>query len=257
MPHVVARSEPDLYWGQGVVHATDRGLQMLLMRILGQGRVSELLRSDDSALSLDTFFRRMNWAAHTARQIEALTADNRECLEAYCEGVNSVLARRRPWELRLFGYRPEPWRVDDIVMLFRVVSYVSLQSSQAQMERLLVEMVQAGIEEEKLHELFPGILAGLDVELLKKVTLRERVVPAEVFWQSIIPRPTASNNWVLSGKKTASGKPLLANDPHLEGNRLPNVWCEVALHIGDRFMMGGSMPGGPGVMLGRDRKSVV
>ncbi|MCL4193602.1 MAG: penicillin acylase family protein [Thermoguttaceae bacterium] len=252
VPHVVARSEPDLYWGQGVVHATDRGLQMLLMRILGQGRVSEVLRSDDSALSLDTFFRRMNWAAHTARQIEALNADSRECLDAYCEGVNSVLARRRPWELRLFGYRPETWRVDDIVMLFRVISYVSLQSSQAQMERLLVEMVQAGIEEERLHELFPGILAGLDVELLKKVTLRERVVPADVLWQTIIPRPTASNNWVLSGKKTVSGKPLLANDPHLEGNRLPNVWCEVALHIGDRFMMGGSMPGGPGVMLGRN-----
>ena len=62
----------------------------------------------------------------------------------------------------------------------------------------------------------------------------------------------ASNNWVVAGSKTASGKPILANDPHLEVNRLPNVWCEMVLQCGDRWMMGGTMPGLPGVLVGRN-----
>ncbi len=61
VPHIEARDEPDLYWGQGYVHARDRGLQMLLMRILVQGRASELLDSSDATLQIDQFFRRMNW----------------------------------------------------------------------------------------------------------------------------------------------------------------------------------------------------
>jgi len=252
VPHVEAQSESDLYWGHGVVHATDRAMQMLLMRILGQGRMSEFLDSGDAALRVDLFFRRMNWSADAAAQLDLLTPQAAGHLASYCEGVNSVLARKVPWEFRLLRYRPEPWRPEDTIMFSRLVGYLALQQSQAEMERLLVEMVQAGVAREKLEELFPGLLDGLDEELLKKVQLGQRVVPQDTPWGAALPAWTASNNWVISGKKTASGKPILASDPHLEGNRLPNIWCEIALHLGDRYAIGASIPGGPGIFIGRN-----
>jgi penicillin amidase len=251
VPHVEARNEDDLYWGQGVVHATDRGMQMLLMRVLGQGRVSELLDASDASGRADLFFRRMNWGGDTESEVDKLDPKTRAHLEHYCEGANSVFGRKYPWEFKIVGYRPEPWRPEDTMMLTRLIGYVTLQQSQAEMERLLVEMVQTGAARDQLEELFPGLLGELDIELVKKVQVNERVVPAGIPGQLGAPPMMASNNWVLSGARTASGKPILANDPHLEGNRLPNVWCEIALHIGSRFAIGGSMPGGPGIVIGR------
>ena len=116
-----------------------------------------------------------------------------------------------------------------------------------------MEMIQAGVSQAHLEELFPGHLGGLDMDLLKKVSLQERIVPPDVLWQTAAPRMMASNNWVISGAKTASGKPILSNDPHLEINRLPNIWCEIVLKIKDQFTMGASMPGFPGILTGRTR----
>ncbi|MHC4404931.1 MAG: penicillin acylase family protein, partial [Planctomycetota bacterium] len=251
VPHVEARREVDVYWGQGVVHATDRGLQMLLTRITAQGRTSELLKATDEALAVDTFFRRMNWCGEAQPPPNVLGESARARLEAYCDGVNSVLSRKTPWELKLFGYRAEPWRIEDAVTLSRLIGYVSLAQSQGEMERLLVEMVQSGVELRKLEELFPGSLDDLDVSLLEKVAVEHRIVPPEVAWGTALPRMTASNAWVVSGERTASGSPIVANDPHLEGNRLPAVWCEIALHADGRYLVGGSMPGAPGILLGR------
>jgi len=251
IPHVEAQDESGLYWGQGYVHARDRGLQMLMMRILVQGRASEYLDSSDATLDIDRFFRRMNWGGDMEPGVAALTSEAREHWRHYCDGVNHAFAKKYPWELKLLGYRPEPWCIEDSIAVSRAVGYLTLSQSQAEMERLVVEMVQAGIPRNKLDELFPGLLGGLDVELVESVRLHNRVVPPEVKWGVALPRMMASNNWVVSGKKTASGKPILANDPHLEGNRLPNVWCEVVLQVGGRYVMGGSMPGAAGVLVGR------
>ena len=253
VPHVEAASEEGLCWGMGRAHATDRGLQMLLMRILGQGRVSEILDGSDASLEIDRFFRRMNWAGNTDRQKARLSGRAGDLCRAYCDGANEVFSRRPPWELRLLGYRPEPWCVDDILMLSRMIGYLTMAQSQGEAERLLVEMVQAGVSRAKLDELFPGILGGLDMELLRKVRLGRRIVPPHLLWASAAPRPTASNNWTVAGSRTASGRPLLSNDPHLEVNRLPAVWCEIALRVGEQYAIGGSMPGAPGVFSGRTR----
>ncbi len=250
--HVEAAVEADLYWGQGFAHATDRGLQILLMRVLGQGRVSELLNSSDDSLEIDLFFRRMNWSAESQPPLAVPAEDAKIGLQHYCDGVNAALSKKYPWEFRLLGYRPEPWRPGDSITVARMIGYLTLQQSQAEMERLLVEMVQAGVCQEKLEELFSGLLRDLDVELLRKVELPKRIVPASILWGTAAPRMLASNNWVASGRKTAAGKPILANDVHLEGNRLPSIWYEIALCTEDRYLMGGSMPGVPGILTGRN-----
>ena len=207
--------------------------------------------SADEMLVVDTFFRRMNWRGGAQDLIDALRSDDRRNLEAYCDGINLGLQRKSPWEFRLLGYHPEHWQPEDTILMARMVGYLTLAQSQTEVERLCVEMAQAGVPLDKLEELFPGNLEGLDVDLLKQVTLGERIVPPEVLWSIAAPRMMASNNWVVSGRKTASGKPILANDPHLEVNRLPNVWCELVLTGGGRTLMGGSMPGLPGLLVGR------
>ncbi len=251
VPHIEAEDLNGLYMGQGYVHARDRGLQMLLMRILGKGRASELLDSGDDTLSIDIFFRRMNWRGNTETELEKLSPEITGYLESYCKGVNTALREKYPWEFKLLKYTPEPWVPDDSIMITRMIGYLTLAQSQAEIERLFVEMVQAGITEQKLIELFPGILGGLDLELLKKVELGERIVAPSVLWNTAVPRMMASNNWVISGSRTSSGKPILANDPHLEVNRLPNIWSEIVMRSGKKYIMGGTMPGFPGVLTGR------
>ncbi|MCB1191582.1 MAG: penicillin acylase family protein [Leptospiraceae bacterium] len=251
IPHIEAQNLPDLYWGMGHIHGTDRGMQILMMRILGQGRLSEQLDSSESSLEIDKFFRKMNWHNNIEEHIHKLTDFEKMIMDSYCEGVNEVFENKIPWELKLLGYKHESWQIRDVFIITRMVAYLTLTQSQEEIERLFVEMVQNNIPEDKLKELFPGILNELDIELLKKVHLPETIVPANL-WNLALPRMSASNNWVISGAKTKSGKPILANDPHLEVNRLPNVWCEVAGVVQDKFIMGVSMPGTPAFIIGRN-----
>lgn len=249
--HVRASTEADLYRGLGDCHARDRGLQMLLVRILGQGRACERLRDSDEMLGLDRFFRRLHFDGGAATEVERLAERPRRIAQAYCDGANAVFARRLPWELRLLGYRFEPWTIRDSILMARLTGYVALAQSQGQMERLLVEMVQAGVSRPHLEALFPGLLGALDIDLVKRVKLGERIVAPQVRWDLAVPRAIASNNWVISGSKTASGRALLANDPHLESNRLPAVWAEVVLEWDERYCVAATMPGLPGTLLGR------
>jgi penicillin amidase len=249
--HVTAANETDLYRGLGYCHARDRALQMLLVRILGRGRGSEILEASDDMLRIDQFFRRLNLAEGAAQELERCSAREREIAEAYATGVNDALARRVPWELRLLGYRHEPWTPADSFLTARLSGYVALAQSQGDIERLLVEMVQAGVSRAHLDELFPGLLGTLDEGLVRQIRLGERLVPDAVRWSSALPHAIASNNWVVSGKKTKSGSPILANDPHLEINRLPAVWYEIVLRLEDRYCIGATMPGIPGVAVGR------
>ena len=250
-PHVEAETRADMYWGQGYVHARDRGVQMLMMRVLGQGRVCETLNDSEESLGVDKFFRRMNWHNNLQSEFDKLNAENQLYMQSYAEGVNAAFAKKTPWEFKLLGYKPESWSPLDSIMLSRMIGYLTLAQSQAEMERLFVEMVQAGVSQEKLEELFPGNLGELDIDLLKQVKLGERIVNPASLWNLAAPRMMASNNWVISGARTASGKAIVANDPHLEVNRLPNVWSEIVLSSGGRYSMGGSMPGIPSVLVGR------
>ena len=250
--HVDGKDREEVFELMGYAHGRDRGMQMLLMRILGQGRTSELLDSSDEMLEIDRFFRRMNWAGSTSLEVDKFSAAAKLIADAYNRGVNKALSEKIPWEFKLFGYRPEQWRTEDSVLISRMIGYLTLAQSQGEMERLLIELVQAGIDRQRLDELFPGILGGLDIDLIKKIKLQERIVSPASLWNIAAPVMMASNNWAVSGQKTASGKPILANDPHLEVNRLPNVWYEIVLKTKERYAMGGTMPGVPAILVGRN-----
>ncbi len=255
VPHINVKSEKDLYYALGYLHARDRGLQLLVTRILCLGQASKYLASTDELLEIDKFFRRMNWRGDAAAEITKIPADVLGLANAYVDGVNGGLKEGIPWELKLLKYNPDPWKLEDSIALVRLIGYVSLAESQATIERLLVELVQAGISSKKLDALFPGLLAQLDIELIKKIKLGSRVVPDGVAWNSMIPKLMASNNWVVSGERTKSGRAIMANDPHLEVNRLPCVWQEICAKLKndnqDRYIMGATIPGITGFVTGR------
>lgn len=250
VPHIDADSEKNLYRGLGWVHGTDRALQMLLTRMAGRGRLAERLPGPQ-LLAADKAFRRRGFHLGVEEQVAGLAPDVYALLAAYCEGANLALRGTAPWELRLFGIRhPEPWTPADSVVLARLVGFVGLAQSQGEMERLLVQMVKAGVPGDLLAELFPHGLAGLDEELVARVDLGEPLVPDEVRWTPFVPRPIASNNWVVGPLRTRSGRAVLSGDPHLE-LRLPAIWSEVVGTWPGRWVIAATMPGLPAFLMGR------
>jgi penicillin G amidase len=249
--HAVVGSEADLYYALGWVHGTDRGLQLVVTRILGQGRAAECLQGTAEMVEVDRFFRRNGFAHGLENQLGLLSAHHQSLLEWYVAGVNCAFEHGLPWELRLLGVKPAPWAPSDCLLMARIVGYVSLAQSQGDLERLLTQMVREGVDTGLLDELFPGIAADADPELLGRVALPRPAVPAGVRFHCPVPRMMASNNWVVSGDRTASGAALLCNDPHLEINRLPAVWCEFSVELGDRWSVSAGMPGLPALLIGR------
>jgi penicillin amidase len=118
------------------------------------------------------------------------------------------------------------------------------------MEKFLVQMIQHGVDEDRIKELFPYLKEKIDYDLIKEVQSPVEIVPDRL-WNSALPNLRASNNWVVSGKKTKSGQPILASDPHMEVNRLPALWYEMIWKVGDQVTMGITMPGLPVMVFGR------
>ena len=255
VPLINATCESDMYYGLGYCQAIDRGMQMMMMKILGTGTASKHLSGDDEMLEIDKFFRRMNWHNNISNEIDKLGSNETNLLKAYCDGVNAAFVSSKPWELNLLlGFKDFYWEKEDVIIQARMAGFLTLAQSQGEIERLFVQMVQNGVNRELLDELFPNILDDYDEELLKKIKLNEKIVPDAVKWNVSASSFMASNNWVISGNRTSSGFPLLANDPHLEINRLPAVWYEVAVKIGEKYAYSATMPGMPILLISRNRE---
>ena len=255
IPQISALDVDDALMGLGYGHARDRALQMLMVRILGRGQGSKYLRADDEMLAIDRFLRRLDFGRDDESQQAALTPRARRAVDAYCRGANAAFRRHgTPWELRMLGYnaRDDPWTFADMNLTGKMIGYVALGVGQANVERFLIEMVQAGVPKGHLEELFPGRLGDLDVDLVRKIKLGQRIIPEGLWEEPGIPIAAASNNWAVSGARSASGSPILCNDPHLQLDRIPPVWYEAALRWGSNYAMGATLPGTPGVIAGRN-----
>jgi len=252
VPRVRASTEADTLRGLGHCHGTDRALQLVITRIIGQGRAAEILDGGDEMVEIDRFFRRVDLAGGTQAQVDALSSRHRELLDAYADGVNRAFAASRPWELRLLRHRPDPWTPADCVLMGRMIGYVGLAQTQGEAERWIAQMLCGGVSVEVLDELFGGRLEGFDASLVEGLAIDESLVPDSIRWYPAAPAAAASNNWALAPSRTGSGSAILANDPHLEVNRLPSVWYEAQLEGPLGWMAGASMPGVPAILAGRN-----
>jgi len=249
---IKAVSLRDGLYGLGRLHMQDRQIQMVLTKLILQGRLSEFISAKSGLLETDIYIRKLLLFPDMDAQLKRIGSRTRAAVQAYVDGINDYIAEEgRGWELKLAKIENEPWSVADVMHMAKVFSYFGLVDAQGNMEKFIVQMVQKGIDERRLKELFPYLKEKLDVELLKKVKLEDAPVDAALDWLSVIPKFRGSNNWAVSGKKSVSGKPILAGDPHLEVNRMPAIWYDSIIRLSDNTIRGYSMPGMPAILMGR------
>lgn len=245
-----ANGWPDAMYALGFAHGRDRGAQIELMRTLAQGRVCERLTDNAQTLALDRYFRRLGLAEDAAIHFPRLPQPYRGYVEAYATGLNRARVRHYPWLYRLVTGRPETFLAHDVLVLLKLAAYLGLAEGQRVVESFLQHALRRGVGVELLQSLFPA-LQGCAAGLIAQVKTLPPLYPGELF--GIGGGSGGSNAWVVSGGLTASGFPLLANDPHLEVNRLPPVIYAAQIAIGDECITGATLPGLPGVLSGRNR----
>ncbi|MDH3451761.1 MAG: penicillin acylase family protein, partial [Gammaproteobacteria bacterium] len=246
-----ANTWPDAMFGLGFAHGRDRGAQIELMKTLAQGRVCERLTDNQQTLDLDRYLRRLGLAQDAERHFPALREPYRSYIEAYAAGVNLARARHYPWLYRLVTGRPEPFRPHDVLMLLKLTAYLGLAEGQRVVESFLQHALRRGVDITLLQSLCPA-LQNDAAALLGEVRELPPLYPGGVF--GIAGGGSGgSNAWVVSGAHSASGSPLLANDPHLEINRLPAVIYAAQLVLGEERISGATVPGLPGFLSGRNR----
>jgi penicillin amidase len=285
IPYIQAKNDHDLYLAQGYATAEDRLWQMDFLRRTARGQLAEVLSAgpNNIALEQDKFHRTLGLAQVADAEVAQASPQARAVFEAYAQGVNAYINtlndKTLPPEFRLLQYKPSTWKPADSLLVVKLF-YEALSSTW----RLdIMREVFAALPPEKVNALLPEV-SSLDVLVVGEDDRKRiqftlppswRIVNKSSAKQSTDGIPdalaqsqrvestaltnaglfaealAASNNWVVSGKLTASGKPLLANDPHLQPSA-PSIWHMVHLSAPGVRVAGVTGPGLPGVILGHN-----
>ncbi len=260
VPHISASNPTDLFMAQGYVTAQDRLWQMEFNRRVGAGRLSEVL--GDAAIKEDRFLRTIGLRRAASAELGDLNPEERLILESYAKGVNAFIESHQdslPVEFTLLGFKPEPWTVLDSMTWGKVMAYdLSGNYTKEILRASLVEKLGA----DKAKTLLPtdpysgtpfikpeGVSYAGIAQNLAALDFRSDLAGLGAG----DPASRGSNNWVVAGAKTTTGKPMLANDPHL-GITNPSIWYEVGLQGGGFNVAGVSFPGVPGVIVGHNER---
>ena len=260
IPTILAASPHDAFFGLGVVHAQDRLWQMETHRRIGAGRMAELF--GEPALETDRFLRALGVRRAAAAQWRQLPPASRAVVQAYTDGVNAVIRGAlgaRPPEYLLLGARPEPWDPVDTLAWAIMMAWDLGGNWTTELLRLRLALQMPVARIDVLLPPYPGdaplvtadyaaLFRGLKLDAGDRATA----------WQSLpdIAPPSGvegvgSNNWVLAGSRTTTGRPLLANDPHLKLST-PALWYFARLQAPGLKVAGATIPGLPLVVLGQN-----
>lgn len=261
IPHIFAENDLDLYRAQGYITAKHRLWQMEFQTMAAAGRIAEIV--GPIAIELDRMTRRKGLAFGAERGLDFLEKDPETlaAMEAYADGVNQYIdqltAATLPVEYKILNYEPEYWSpyksalllkyMADMLMGDRDLEYSNLRKilGQQMLDKLFPEFPKDNdpvIEAERVWDFEPLPAARPD----------SANFPNDLLLIDPIPQPepgVGSNNWAVSGSKTKSGRPILANDPHLALN-LPSIWYSIQLTTPEYSVKGASLPGALGVTSG-------
>ena len=227
---------------------------MLFARAVASGRAAELIADKPELLETDRFFRRVGLGQHLAREVRALDDAVFSQLTSYCEGVTDGLAEaRRSLPMWATGFTPTPWNQESALLIGQLLSFGGLVIGQQENERLILDLIHAGVADDKLRELFHPLLNQTDFALLRRIQFSSRLSDAALELIADLPRLAGSNAWAVSPSRSATGGALLASDPHLEVNRLPAIWYEAVLEWPGNYVLGASLPGCPIFAVARTR----
>ena len=255
VPHIYARNQHDLFFAQGYVAARDRLFQMEMWRRQSEGRLAELLGA--SAVDRDRFARLFKYRGDIEGDWQTYAPDAKSISEAFVGGVNAYIARAKragslPPEFALLGFQPEPWPVE--TPLARVTGLAG--TGNASSEVLRAQLVSA-FGAQRANELYrPDPFRALDpVPGLELAGIGPSALGGSGATFSDVPyaRMEGSNNWVVSGSKTVTGKPILANDPH---RIITNPAVRYITHLvaPGWNVIGAGEPASPGVAIGHNER---
>lgn len=261
--HIYAETQDDLFFAQGLVAAQDRLWQMDLWRRVGEGKLAEAL--GPRALERDRFARLIRYRGDMKAEYESYAPDARQIIEAFVRGVNAQIElskNRLPIEFQITGVKPEPWTPE--VCLTRMAGYVMTRNASNEILRAQLvrefgkEFVDEWVETEPKRKIeIPAKLdlAGIDSAILAAAS----AAAGPVRFNPISPNPAApnpndgSNNWVIDGTMSATGKPILANDPH-RTIALPSLRYLVHLVGPGWNVIGAGEPALPGIAAGHNER---
>lgn len=260
VPHIEADDELALQYAHGYAQGYDRLFQVDLFRRQLRGQLSEV--AGEVTLDSDEFHRRMDFAGAAAASREAIADTAVEpVLSAFAEGMNAAMdAHTPPVETALLGYSIDPWTVTDTLLMEKLMGWELTGRF-----RVLRRAALAGEFGQPLaDDLYPSrydhdvavLESGESPTVASTATRTSSVTPAGAAWLSGFEPPVGqgSNSWIVGGEHTASGGPILANDPHLS-LMSPPIWYEVALETPEFATRGVTLPGVPLVIIGRNRSA--
>ncbi|HWI66027.1 MAG TPA: penicillin acylase family protein [Symbiobacteriaceae bacterium] len=270
VPHIEAVSSHDLYMAQGYVTAQDRLWQMDLTRRAAAGRLSEVMGA--GLVGADKFLRSLMLRPAAERSVAALAPEGLAALEAYAAGVNAfiddaIASHRLPPEFTILGYQPEPWTPADSASIGKYMAYDLGGNFKEEVFRYLARQKVGADLFAELMPTYPDdgltIMKYTGAEQPSQVAAALPPDGSQIDLSGLLavarfPEPfVGSNNWVVSGKLTKSGKPLLANDPHL-GISAPAIWYQTHLVLtrGEEQLnvIGVIFPGAPGIVIGHNEQ---
>lgn len=260
VPLIKAANEADAFFAAGFVHAQDRLWQMDISRRAGEGRLAEVLGAD--AVPIDLLFRTLDLRGIVSEIHNQLPDTYRSFLESYARGVNFYIQQskgRYPIEFDILKYEPEPWHPTHSLLIGKLMAW---DLTLAWWVDVALGQVVEEIEFDLALQAIPGY--PRDAPVIAPQELRERRVAKTLrtlrsldsqyrALAGIKGTQVGSNSWVVSGNHTASGKPMLANDPHLALSA-PSRWYEMTIHAGNELNVSGmTLPGIPLIIIGRNR----
>lgn len=258
VPHIYAASNADLFAALGYVHAQDRLWQMELNRRTGHGQLAELF--GPVALSSDRFIRTLGFSRLARREAELLDDDTRGVLEAYLRGVNACLEASRgrlALEFTILGLQPRPWELTDILVWPKVMA---LTLSGNWTSELFNAQAVAALGAERAAELAPRYPDEAPITVPPGAHYPAHLGDGALRLAEEAARFTGepgagqgSNAWVVGGERSATGRPLLADDPHL-GIGLPGLWYAAHIEGGDYRAAGVTIPGTCGIIIGHNAR---
>lgn len=274
VPHIYARDVEDVWFATGYLHARERLWQMELYRRAAGGRLSEIL--GPTTLRLDKRFVGLGMRRAANEEWQTATPLVRSALERYSAGVNAAVAAmgrwRRPPEFLALGVEPEPWTPADSLAVARLMAWRLAENRWGEFVRGRLTTAVGAAEANRLMgelpEAAPAILDVLGTPAPEPTPLgsqasrgaalpvaRQTPPPAlpGLSWLDVATRAGGSNSWVVGPSRSATGRPLLANDPHL-AVEMPSLWYEVHQVAGGLDVSGVTLPSGPFVIIGHNQR---
>lgn len=258
IPHILASSEYDVYRSTGYLMAQDRLWQMDLLRRLTTGRLSEIFGKD--LATADQLFRSLRFTEKSHMVIDSCNEEVVGCLQAFADGINQYISEKGdklPPEFTILGYQPEPW---EPIHSANLIGYMSWGLTMAWQTEVVLYKAARATDENHARELIP------DMEMQKLFIHTGSPVPSKAEFISELDQIDqvikdlglqvfqASNNWAVANKKSKTGKPILANDMHLELNA-PGIWYQIHQEVPGKLNVSGvALPGQPFVICGHNEK---